>query len=191
MDFAPLAERSHELELVEKSDRIAFLSQLRPRPNNGHRVLVGEPAARITQLAETDDTHLIVLGQHEKAGLRRFMGSTTKAVLNHCEADVLAIHPTRDAVQHRKVLVALDLEQEPEHVLQLASAYVHPDATLELLTCLQRPAPVYAAAAGGADASMLNGGFADRMQEARVSLQLACRRVWCCQYQSRRGFAGT
>lgn len=51
----------------------------------------GRPADLILELAERDDTDLIIVGSHGKHGIALLLGSTATSVLHHARCDVLAV----------------------------------------------------------------------------------------------------
>lgn len=55
------------------------------------RLLVGEPAAELHQLAQELSADLIVVGSHGRHGLALLLGSTANGVLHGAQCDVLAV----------------------------------------------------------------------------------------------------
>jgi nucleotide-binding universal stress UspA family protein len=63
-----------------------------PNLDYAHRLLTGDPASEIVNLAKSEQADLIVLGTHGRTGLARLlMGSTAEQVLRHAPCPVLAI----------------------------------------------------------------------------------------------------
>lgn len=60
-----------------------------------HRLVIGEPATEITELAKSEDVDLVVLATHGRTGLMRLlMGSVAEAVVRQAPCPVLTIrHP--------------------------------------------------------------------------------------------------
>jgi len=57
-----------------------------------HRLLSGDPASEIVNLAKSEHADLIVLGTHGRTGLERLlMGSTAEQVLRRAPCPVLAV----------------------------------------------------------------------------------------------------
>src|SRR5688572_7391564 len=57
-----------------------------------HKLLVGDPAAAIIQVAESDGVDLIVMGTHGRTGLSRLlMGSVAEAVVRRAKCPVLTV----------------------------------------------------------------------------------------------------
>jgi universal stress protein A len=57
-----------------------------------HKLLVGDPATAIVQLAEEENADFIVIGTHGRTGLTRLlMGSVAESVVRHSKCPVLTI----------------------------------------------------------------------------------------------------
>lgn len=62
-----------------------------PRIPVTHRVLFGDPASEIVRIAEQEHVSLIVLGTHQRSGLRRLLtGSVAESVLRRAPCPVFA-----------------------------------------------------------------------------------------------------
>ncbi len=64
--------------------------------NNGlakskHIIRTGSPKRRIVEAAKQSGTDLIVMGTHGERGLAKLLGSTTQAVMQDADCDVLAV----------------------------------------------------------------------------------------------------
>jgi nucleotide-binding universal stress UspA family protein len=71
-----------------------------------HRLLSGDPATRIVELAEEEHCDLIVLGTHGRTGFKRLlMGSVAEAVVRRAKCPVLTFKQPRVATP-RKVATA-------------------------------------------------------------------------------------
>ncbi len=58
------------------------------------KILMGEPAKKITQVAKKEKTQLIIMGTHGRSGLSHIiLGSVTEKVLESACCDVLAVKP--------------------------------------------------------------------------------------------------
>ena len=55
------------------------------------QVITGVASVDIVAYAENHNCDLIVIGSHGVSGIKRLLGSTTNAVINHAECDVLSI----------------------------------------------------------------------------------------------------
>ena len=61
-----------------------------------HRLLAGDPAGAIVDLAKRESADLIVMGTHGRKGLSRLlMGSVAEAVVRRAECPVLTVKSTR------------------------------------------------------------------------------------------------
>jgi len=57
-----------------------------------HKLMIGDPAEAIVQLAESDQVDLIVMGTHGRTGLTRLlMGSVAEAVVRRAPCPVLTV----------------------------------------------------------------------------------------------------
>lgn len=59
--------------------------------NENCRLLIGQPAAELHQLAADLTADLIVVGSHGRHGLALLLGSTANGVLHGADCDVLAV----------------------------------------------------------------------------------------------------
>ncbi len=65
-----------------------------------HRLLLGNPAEMIVQLAEEEKADLVVLGTHGRSGLSRLlMGSVAEAVVREAPCPVLTVKLPRSAAE--------------------------------------------------------------------------------------------
>ncbi len=89
--FVPLPEWS--TEALKK--RLHQVVPTDPRVKHQHRLLMGDPATMIVQLAEEEQADLIVMGTHGRSGLSRLlMGSVAEQVVRTAPCPVLTIkHP--------------------------------------------------------------------------------------------------
>lgn len=55
------------------------------------RLLIGQPAAELHQLAAEHESDLIIVGSHGRSGLALLLGSTANGVLHGAHCDVLAV----------------------------------------------------------------------------------------------------
>ena len=63
-----------------------------PRVEHEHRLLMGDPASMIVQLAQEEKADLIVMGTHGRSGLSRLlMGSVAEQVVRQAPCPVLTI----------------------------------------------------------------------------------------------------
>ncbi|MBX3415163.1 MAG: universal stress protein [Pirellulales bacterium] len=95
----PLAYGGGEMYYgVPNPDHAAIAEMLKavvptsPEVHYEHRLVVGEPAAEIVQLAEKEGVDLIVMGTHGRTGLKRMlMGSVAEAVVRHAPCPVFTL----------------------------------------------------------------------------------------------------
>jgi nucleotide-binding universal stress UspA family protein len=94
----PLAYGGGELFYVEEVDREELKRKLASVvPTDAavpctHKLLVGDPADAIIQVAETEEVDLIVMGTHGRRGLTRLlMGSVAEAVVRRATCPVLTV----------------------------------------------------------------------------------------------------
>ena len=95
----PLAYGGGELYSgVQEPDReelrkaLAAVAPTDPKVPCVHKLLVGDPAAAIIQVAESDGVDLIVMGTHGRTGLSRLlMGSVAEAVVRRAKCPVLTV----------------------------------------------------------------------------------------------------
>lgn len=63
-----------------------------------HRLLTGDPAARIAEAAEAEHVDLIVMSSHGRSGVRRvLLGSVAESVLRRASCPVLIVRPNGHA----------------------------------------------------------------------------------------------
>ena len=97
LNFAPLARHtgawSKEIKEAHAAELLRQLTAADGELDSDAqmRVVEGYPAPCISEIAE--DYDLVVMGLHNRRGLRKMLGSTTHSVLNQCDKDLLAIHP--------------------------------------------------------------------------------------------------
>jgi len=68
-----------------------------------HRLLSGDPASQIVQLAADERVDLIVMGTHGRTGLKRMlMGSVAEAVVRRAGCPVLTVkHPEESSIESK------------------------------------------------------------------------------------------
>ena len=92
-------------------------------------LLEGDPARKLIEYAQENNTHLIVMPTHGYGGFRRFMlGSVTAKVLHDSDCPVFTgVHledvPDSSEVKIRHVAAAIDLQPPSESVLRWASCF--------------------------------------------------------------------
>lgn len=79
---------------ANKKMAAAVKEHFRKFPKLESRVLTGDPAAKIMELAKKEKIDLIIMGAHGRKGLERvFSGSVAAAVVTSAPCPVLTIHP--------------------------------------------------------------------------------------------------
>jgi nucleotide-binding universal stress UspA family protein len=99
VDEPPLAYGAGEFYAVpatpdagEQRAMLATVVPTDPEVHFEHRLLVGDPASEIVQLAADEGVDLIVMGTHGRTGLRRLlMGSVAEAVVRRASCPVLTL----------------------------------------------------------------------------------------------------
>lgn len=123
LNFAPLAKNtatwSKEIQQAQAAELVRQLAATDADLDADSQVKVveGYPAPCISEVAA--DYDLVVMGLHNRHGLRKMLGSTTHSVLNQCDKDLLAIHPNSDHPQgYRKILICVDSTAMASHILE-------------------------------------------------------------------------
>jgi nucleotide-binding universal stress UspA family protein len=97
------------------------------------RVVEGEPAFALTDLAQAVHAPLLVMGIGRHRTLDRVFGSeTTLRAIRLASCPVLAVHPDLDGPFH-DVVVAVDFSPASTYAAQLALPLLGPSATLHLV----------------------------------------------------------
>lgn len=136
---APAAMASTELNRWQDLRR-EYLEKIATRFEGhevSHAVSVGPPARAVVELAETEESPLVVMASHGRAGFRRFvLGSVTARVVRQAPCPVLVV-PAHDESDHQdfnldRVLVPVDGSEHAEialtaltHLFNLADSRVH------------------------------------------------------------------
>ncbi len=128
LNFTPVIEAQVALEedllssTTESMHKLAESVGVKPA-----NILVtkGDPVHTIAaQAADLDDV-LIVMGVHNRAGLKRLLGSTAHGVLNNTECPILLVHADdHAAAAYNNVVVAVDTSTSLPTVLKAASPFV-------------------------------------------------------------------
>lgn len=84
-----------DLEEVERMLKAVLPSQ--PDVACEHRLVKGDPAGAVVQVAEDEGVELIVLGTHGRTGLMRLlMGSVAEAIVRRAPCPVLTLKQPKD-----------------------------------------------------------------------------------------------
>jgi nucleotide-binding universal stress UspA family protein len=104
----PMAYGGGELYLdVQENDRedlrknLTNVMPLDPDVHFEHKLMVGDPATAIVELANEMHADLIVMGTHGRTGLTRLlMGSVAEAVVRRAPCPVLTVKQAADVPSH-------------------------------------------------------------------------------------------
>lgn len=98
----------------------------------------GDPASAVVELAEELAGSMIVMGVHNRRGLRRLLGSTAHGVLNATDKPILLVHADEhDTTQYDNVVVALDTSAAMPGVLQHAMPYIEHAKKYSIVSVVQ------------------------------------------------------
>ena len=133
----PLPEIEKNREIVAREKLNSFLEPDFPTRDSPRLFLVGDPAARIAEVARERNFDLIVMPTHAGVFRKMLLGSTTAKVLNEADCPVLTtqhaetISPRQ--LEHREWVCAIGSDADSERVLRYASQItesVHANLTL-------------------------------------------------------------
>jgi nucleotide-binding universal stress UspA family protein len=158
LNFTPLVETGAGIDQAAREEALTHLQALAQEvgidPANV-QVRLGYPADEISHTAKDDNVDLIVIGVHNRSGLSRLLGSTTRAVMNATSCPVLAIHPApdndekdnekNDSGKYNNILVAVDTSKTMSEVFAHASNFTGSDTHAHVISVV---VPVAAAMAG-------------------------------------------
>lgn len=137
LDFAPLADFAVESQQAQiEANRAYFEQALPPCATANLNVVEGRPAYEIAKAADQLDADLVVMGVHNRRGLRRLLGSTTHAVLNGSEQDVLAVHPDGGLGAYKRVLIAVDTTDLADTVLNRAKDFIRDAEFVKIVSAI-------------------------------------------------------
>lgn len=135
---------------VERVLRRELGQRLEPLPGEGRMEVVLEPgvgrrADHLLHVARERGVDLMVVGTHQRSGLRRLLhGSVSAGVLRHAECSVACVPPTlmEHRPQHhapRSVLVPVDFSEASARAIAQARELVGPGGRVHLLHVHRRP----------------------------------------------------
>jgi len=140
LNFTPVIETQVAMEedLVgnakEKLDALAGKTGV----NTSVVVQKGDPIAVIAEQAENLGDVMIVMGVHNRHGLKRLLGSTAHGVLNHTECPMLLVHADEhESTEYGNVMVALDTSPSMGEVLAQALPYIRNAKQFQIVTVVQ------------------------------------------------------
>ena len=148
LNFTPLAETSADWqkELVRANKQ--YLADV-TRCAKQVSVIEGYPAQEISKAAEEGDADLVVMGIHNRRGLRRLLGSTTHNVLNATDKDLLAVHPDSDLASYKRLVIAVDTTDLLSTVLAKAKTFAKGAEAVNIVSVLVPLTTVFAAPEAG------------------------------------------
>lgn len=88
-------DKSEWLEFTARN-RLSQLAEENQLPNADVVVVSGSPKEEIVRVAKNQHADLIVIGAHERHGLKRLRPSVTDSVVHHAPCDVLTVHTACD-----------------------------------------------------------------------------------------------
>ena len=127
LNFTPIVEAQVAVEEDLLNTAKQKLNELAEAAGGGATVVVekGDPASGIVNHANALDGAMIVIGVHNRHGLKRLLGSTAHGVLNNTELPILLVHADEhETSQYDNVVVALDTSPSLSEVLDPAMPYI-------------------------------------------------------------------
>jgi len=176
VNFTPLfeAQLATENELVEEARQKlqSLTDDLVDIENRAVSLLVkkGDPVTLISELAEAHAEPIIVMGVHNRHGLKRLLGSTAHGVLNHTTCPMVLVNPHNSRRKaYQNVLVAVDTACEMDTVLNHARPYIGGAEHTLVLTMV----PSLAATLGNLQASVFASSWpiADLQENMRQATE--------------------
>ena len=149
LNFTPLAECANDWQKQIMAANKQFLSENAPCVGQNVSVVEGYPAQEIANAADHLDAELVVMGIHNRRGIKRLLGSTTHNVLNATDKDVLAVHPDGKLNGYKRIIIAADTTELLETVLTKAKAYAEGADLVKVVSVLVPLATVFAAPEAG------------------------------------------
>ena len=138
LNFTPVAETQATLEEDMVNAATEHLNNLAGDVDaNCRDILVrrGQPAHLIAEQADSVADTLIVMGVHNRRGLRRLLGSTAHAVLNASEAPILLTHADDERnIDYKTILIAVDTSEAMEDVLAHARPFIDTADQVKVVT---------------------------------------------------------
>jgi nucleotide-binding universal stress UspA family protein len=133
----PLSEVAEEQQDLARERLDSFLKSEFPLAQAPRKLLSGDAAKHIVQLARTDKFDLIIMPTHARFFRRNLLGSTTAKVLNDADCPVLTTQHAETTsprhLEHREWACAIGSDTDSERILRYASQAaeaVHANLTL-------------------------------------------------------------
>lgn len=140
LNFTPVIEAQVAMEedllgnAREKLDALAAASGV----STSVVIQKGDPISVITEHVDSIGDALVVMGVHNRRGLKRLLGSTAHGVLNHSEGPILLVHADEhDTTQYDNVVVALDTSPNMPDVLAHALPYIKHAKQFKIVSVVQ------------------------------------------------------
>lgn len=141
LNFTPVIEAQVALEedlLKTAREKLNDLVAGADVPDATIVVKKGDPASAVVEYAEELTGSMIVLGVHNRRGLRRLLGSTAHGVLNATDKPILLVHADEhDTTHYDNVVVALDTSSTMPDVLQHAMPYIEHAQKYSIVSVVQ------------------------------------------------------
>jgi len=141
LNFTPLIEAQVALEEdLLNTARENLDTMLKATGATADKIIVkrGDPVSNITEHAQELGDSMIVMGVHNRRGLKRLLGSTAHGVLNGTDKPILLIHADEhETTQYENVLVALDTSPSMPDVLAHAMPYISHAKRFAVVTVVQ------------------------------------------------------
>ena len=141
LNFTPVIEAQVALEedlLATARAKLKDLITIAEVPDATTVVKKGDPASAVVEYAEELADSMIVIGVHNRRGLRRLLGSTAHGVLNATDKPILLVHADEhDTTQYDNVVVALDTSPSMPDVLQHAMPFIEHAKKYSIVSVVQ------------------------------------------------------
>ena len=149
LSFTPLVECSSDWQQTLVNEHKAYFKRMANcLDSDTMSVKIAYPIHEIAGQAEAKDAELVVMGVHNRKGFGRLLGSTTHGVMNHCDRDILAVHPDSAEGPYQRVLVAIDTTDVATTVAGKA-AEIAGDAEVHVVSVMVPLTTVFAAPEAG------------------------------------------
>ncbi len=141
LNFTPIIESQVALEedlLNTARENLSALAQKLGVSDATIVVKKGDPVSAISAHAEELGDSMIIMGVHNRHGLKRLLGSTAHGVLNHSQKGILLVHADEhETSQYDNVVVALDTSPSMGEVLKQALPYIKHAKRFQIVTVVQ------------------------------------------------------
>ncbi|NOX50547.1 MAG: universal stress protein [Gammaproteobacteria bacterium] len=166
LDFTPLAEYSSSWLSGEIKARTETLRR-DIGPDADLLVVEGSPADLIEQKCKSLNAKLIVMGVHNRSGLSRLLGSTTQAVLNNTDVDLLAVHPDGSSPNesgYQQIMICLDTSTDLDNICDQTKKMLCSEANYTFLSVITPLSSFFPGESIGANMSVSYQDLMNRLQ---------------------------